>query len=181
VSLLETNGQDLALEILMATTKLFESEDIRRAIVEQAIETFAFMLKNDGSHPSTDKDGLAPRVELPWWPIADKPVVYTIKEKIQREDHLRWRAFDHGIVNYMYGLARRRIIRKLSANDIDALLKGGTKAILYEVVETYPPRKTDRDHRERQRQAGCCSGWLCHSVGSSAAAGTFRYTRPRSG
>jgi hypothetical protein len=129
------NGRDYARELLEDTGKLFESEANRRAIDEQSIETHASMLKNETSHPSTDQDGLAPRVEKPWWPIADLSVVYTIKEKIQREDHLRWRAFDHSLVAFMYGLARRGIIPKLSAFDIEALLNGGTHAILYETSE----------------------------------------------
>ena len=105
----------------------FNSDDARTAADAQAVETLNWMRRNNRSF---SPDGTERRE--PWWP--HPPETDNVALKVRRGRNLFDRAYEHGILHFMFGLEEKGIVPELGDKEVDLLVTAMTPVVINELA-----------------------------------------------
>ena len=101
----------------------YNSDRVKAAADQQAIETLAWMRRNDRSFLAEGAE-----VREPWWP--EPKTTNIVALKVRRQRQVLDRAYEHGILHFMLGLAEKDAVPRLGDQEIDLLLKAMTPVVI---------------------------------------------------
>jgi len=114
-------------ERLKSAKYKFNSGAAKQAADQQACDTLAWMKLNNRSFSA---DGTERRE--PWWP---HPVVTdNVALKVRRQRLLLDRAYEHGILHFMFGLQEKGMVPRLGDKQIDLLTTAMTPVVINELA-----------------------------------------------
>jgi len=106
----------------------FNSDFVKQAAQQQAIETLAWLRRNDRSFTAAGEE----RRE-PWWP--QPKTTDHVGLKVRRLKHLLDRAYEHGIQHFMFGLKEKGAVEaRLGSRHINLLVSAMTPVVINELA-----------------------------------------------